>query len=64
MENRKRGHEEKSREGNAFKNMVISPLPGILSFSGDRASRPRKGTFLHPPLSEFDGGARSVAGAT
>ena len=42
--------------------METPPFPRIPSFPGDRASRPREGTFPRPPLAEFDGGAPSFAG--
>ena len=43
--------------------METPPFPRIPSFPGDRASRPREGTFPRPPLAVFNGGARSFAGA-
>ena len=33
----------------------LPPFPGIPRHPGERATRPRKGAFLRPPLAEFDG---------
>ena len=42
----------------------LPSLPGISSFPGDRATRPREGSFRCPPLGEFGVGAFSFADYT
>ena len=58
------GHEENTRGGTSPKMMGTPPFPGIRPHPGERASRPREGTFPRPPLVEFDGGAPSYSGGT
>ena len=65
MENQERGHEKKV-PGTEMppENMETRLYTGIPSFAGDRASRPREGTFPRSPLIELDRGAPSFAGHT
>ena len=37
--------------------MKTPPFAGIRPVPGDRATRPREGTFPRPPLTELDGDA-------
>ena len=49
METRRRGH-EKNPGREMPPQFTQTPFAGIPSFSGDRASRPREGTFPRPAL--------------
>ena len=44
--------------------METPPFLGSYPHPGDRATRPREGTFRRPPLAELDGGSRLLAGNT
>ena len=64
METHKRGHGKNNPGEKCLQIFWKLPSRGSPLFPGDRASRPREGTFRRLMLAEFGGGTPSFAGDT